>query len=93
MKRNASRHRLCLLNSAFAWNRPTASVCLRSFAVPPRNSFRLRSAVPQFSGCLAMTAQAKCAEVVEVAFAPAFDDGDDMIRIPKRSARQAIESP
>lgn len=45
------------------------------------------------NGCLPMTAQAHRTNILEIALAPAFDDGNYMIRIPETFAQPATKSP
>ena len=43
--------------------------------------------------CIAMAAQAKGADIFEIALASAFDYGNNVIRIPKALARPATQAP
>jgi hypothetical protein len=59
----------------------------------PIQEFDEPDAVAQKSGYDAMAAQAEGADVGEVAFATAFDDGHDVIGVPERFARTSAEAP
>jgi hypothetical protein len=47
----------------------------------------------QLQRCLAMAAQAEGTDILEIALASAFDDGNNMIRIPETFARPATQAP
>ena len=56
-------------------------------------ALRLADAFAQRYRCLAMTTQAEGANVVEVAFASAFGDGENVVGVPQAFPCAPLESP
>jgi len=55
--------------------------------------FCLSPALPEFPRGDPMTAEAKCADIVEVAFPPALTHRQNMVSIPKAFTRAAAKPP
>src|SRR5688572_25488025 len=56
-------------------------------------SFCYRKPQPKFRSRLTMTAQAQSSDVVEIASAAAFGNGQDVIGVPETSAVQRLQAP